>query len=189
MSSRSLVLLGALLLSSLPLSAGADDDLGRTGGYVGIAGTWAIENFDDVPSGVSVDDGVGLNARAGYRFHPNLAAELQLEWVPEFDVDTGGFFGDAEIETLVTMLNGKAYAATGRIQPYFLVGMGALYARADVPGPDPDDTGFAARLGGGTEIYILPELAAVLEGSYVFATGDVNDFDYGSIVWGLLYRF
>jgi opacity protein-like surface antigen len=50
-------------------------------------------------------------------------------------------------------------------------------------------TGFAARFGAGIDAYATENFVFTLGADYVFPTGDVKDFDYISVVWGVQYRF
>ena len=153
-------------------------DYGRTGIYVGVAGTYANPRVDDV------DYSLGVNARVGYRVIPRLGLEVQAEWAEGFQENFTGF--GIEAQTWVVTANARAYFTEARIQPYLLVGFGLLTAEAlDII----RETGFAARLGGGVDIGVTDRIAVVLEGTYVAATGSVGDLDYGSVVWGLQYRF
>ena len=49
--------------------------------------------------------------------------------------------------------------------------------------------GFAARFGGGVDIYLSSNIVFVFEGGYVLPTGDVDGLDYASFAVGFQYRF
>jgi opacity protein-like surface antigen len=153
-------------------------DYGRTGIYLGVAGTYGLENFD-APG--PVDNSLGVNARVGYRVIPRLAFEVQAEWVEGFRLKGTG----VDVETWVMTANARAYFTEARIQPYLLVGIGFL--TGDAPGIRA--TGFAVRAGGGVDIGVTDRIAVVLEVTYAGATGKVSGLGHGSIVWGLQYRF
>ena len=196
-------------------------------------------------SGVQADlDGgpsIGVSARVGYRFHPNVSAEVQAEWLKpfEFNVRTrdlvrktpalnvpfsppapppGGTpptdgelryvkFATAEIEPWVITGNVRGHLLTGAYQPFLLVGVGLMTTKVKLKVKDsvgegsagrdfrnslsePDRrTGFAARLGGGIEVYANEHFVFTLGVDYVLPTGDVKDLDYVSVGWGLEYRF
>ena len=88
-----------IVLSLLPsLAFGAEkEDFARAGPYVGVGGSYVTDTFesdledalDGVIPGVSVDieESGGLNAVAGYRLLSFLAAELEYEWISEFDME------------------------------------------------------------------------------------------------------
>jgi opacity protein-like surface antigen len=120
---------------------------------------------------------------------PYLAAELQYEWGSEFEFDPDVL---GEIETHVATLNVKGIFTSpnvGPIQPYLLAGAGVMHAEAEVLGIDVDDTGFAARFGGGFDLYFADNIAGIAEVTYVLPTGDVDGLDYLSLAWGLRYQF
>ncbi len=50
-------------------------------------------------------------------------------------------------------------------------------------------TGFAARFGGGIDIYATENFVVAFVVDYVFPAGDVKDLDYVSVGWGFQYRF
>ena len=83
-------------------------------------------------------------------------------------------------------MNGKAFVLTERFQPFLMIGLGGMGVRGDA---DSGDSGFAARFGGGIDIYITRSFYGALDASYVLPTGDVDDFDLVSIGWGFGFRF
>ena len=73
-----------------------------------------------------------------------------------------------------------------------LVGIGVLKGElSGLGGLDvsTSETGFAARFGGGVDIYFSEHFAAVLDLTYVLGTGDVDQLDYVSFGWGLMLQF
>lgn len=178
--------------------ASAQDDFAREGVYVGVAGTFATytsaeDELDDAGVDADVDEALGLNARLGYRLHPNFAVEGEFEWLSEADIDVSPFGDIATIESFVLTLNGKLYVLTGRVQPFLLAGVGYMQGEIEdsVAGVDvsQEEESFAARVGGGLDIYITPNIAANLGLSYVIPTDDLEDVDFLSFGWGLIYRF
>jgi opacity protein-like surface antigen len=179
-------LLCLALFASSPVGAQAQDDFARNGAYLGLAGSVGIfpeaeDDLDDV--GGDVDTGLGLNARAGYRVHPHFAAEAEFEWVHS-SIEFAG--SDADFDTFVGTVNGKAFLLTGRFQPFAMIGIGGLGVHGE---GDSGDSGFAARFGGGLDVYITRNFYGAIDASYVLPTGDVDDFDLVSIGWGFGYRF
>jgi len=176
-----------------------DGEFAQNGIYLGIALAGAVytEVEDDLEAAfggtipVDVEVPPGLDARVGYRFHPHLAGEVQIQWFPKADIE---FFdvNVLELETLTFTGNVKGYLLTGRIQPFLLVGAGLMHFDTkdklglflSAKGED-----FAARFGGGVDIYITPNIAAVIDGGYVLPTGDVDGLDYVSFSVGFQYRF
>jgi hypothetical protein len=188
-----LALAGSLaVLPAAQARAQAPETYGRTGPYIGAAGSVGIytELENDLPGDGDVDEPIGANARVGYRFHPFFAAEVAGEWLPEADVEV--FNTDAgSIESWTAMANLKAYLSTARIQPFGLVGAGVMFADADVDdaGVDGNEQAFAARFGGGFDFYLNANFVLAIEAGYVLPTGDLDELDHVSIGWGLAYRF
>jgi opacity protein-like surface antigen len=181
------------LFWALPAAAQVDD-YARNGPYLGLAGTWAtyLSAEDELPSGFDVDDPLGLNARAGYRFHPHIAGELEFEWLSEADIDVSGFGTAATIESFAFTANGKLYPLTGRFQPFGLIGLGLLSSELEDEvgiGAEVDETEFAMRFGAGLDIYITRNFLGSLDFSYVLPTGDLDEVDYIRFGWGFGYRF
>lgn len=189
---RFALIASATLLFLAATSASAQYDYGadyaRNGFYLGLSGVAAFEDFKK-PGGVSIDDSLGLNFRGGYRFHPHLAAEAQFEWIEGFDV-SGSSSGVDEVEAWTFTGNLKAYLLTSQVQPYALFGMGVMQVERDVGGGlTAQDEDFVVRVGGGIDVYASEYIVLSLEGVYVAAADDLNDFNYFSLGWGFLYRF
>ena len=124
-----------LLVPCIGVSASAqseDKPFAPTGPYVSLGFGAGLERFD---SG-SVNDGLAFNGRGGYRFLPWLAAEVEYEWVPRFDITSGLGLG-TDIATHVVTANAKAIwvnETLGPFQPFAIGGVGAMIADA---GPAP----------------------------------------------------
>jgi opacity protein-like surface antigen len=145
----------------------------REGFYFGIAGAYLYEqglqeiledNYDAAVGAynlnrkdpktpvksaqVSTEGSVGINARAGYRFLPWLATEIQLEYAPPMQgsakvinsqlepvdgvnqvVDTVREELRSTHELVTTTLNLKFLFPLGRVQPYALGGGGIIYSQ------------------------------------------------------------
>jgi hypothetical protein len=119
--------------------------------------------------------------RAGYRFHPNLAAELQGQYNGQFDVK-GNTIGRpllGSVRTVSSTANLKVYPFTGIlteiVQPYALGGLGILWADTEDRAPGAQlplgDVEFAGRGGLGVDTYIAPMLAFTVEGTYIAPSG------------------
>ena len=180
----------ALSGMGLSLPARAHDeyergDSAREGVFVGLGGVYAFEH----PSG-SFDDSAGVDFRIGYRFRPRWAAEFEMNWLEGFDSTRGP---EIELDTYLFTLNVKAYAATRRVQPYVLLGMGLLHVNTEEfqSGPNLKSTenGFAARLGGGVDFYASDHFVVNVEATYVPATGDVDGVNFGTLGLGFQHRF
>lgn len=173
----------------------------------------AVQNFDDelgglnqevdgsvCPSGCSVvdDESFGVTGRFGYRFHRRLAGEIQLEWVDTFQAKgarmAGGRSPLGTLEEFLTFTgNVKAYAMTGRFQPYGLVGIGLTRVRFEADAGSGLEServqDFSTRFGAGLDFYFAPKVGMEVEADYVLPTGEARDFDYVSVSWGLFLRF
>ena len=196
---------GALLVMILLFSsAHATAQDFSAGPYLRASGSVAFDNFGEVvpaSDGSDSDPVLGFNGSIGYRFTPHFALEVEGEWLDTFRVTgTAGPFldeiaGDADL--WVTTLNAKALYPMGRVHPFLAAGVGAMHARLVRSGESPTvsfrgkdtGTGFAGRAAAGFEVYVWQGLAVVVDGSYVFASGDVDGFDYVRTGWGLQYRF
>jgi opacity protein-like surface antigen len=199
---RILLLCAALaVLCSGPLRAqeeGDDEgeDFAREGIYLGAAGSFAIPTQLEDKLGkkfggsFTVDDSLGFHARAGYRLNPHLAFEVHSEWLAGFEASSGS--GRADLEVLTITGDFKVYPLTGRWQPFVVAGAGALFADATGQSglaPSGDNSDFAARFGIGLDFYVTRSIVLGLDASYVLPVEDVNEFDYFSLGWGLIYRF
>lgn len=171
-------------------------DYARTGFYLIGAATYAIEDFDVdseyegetagvFSEGFNFDDTWGFNVRGGYRAHPNLAVEIEYEQYDDF-LDSRG----ADLEAWSLTANAKIYALTGCIQPFALLGAGiAEFEASDSKLGSGDADDFVARAGLGTDVYITENLAITTDASYMFTTGDIDDFDFVALSLGAMWRF
>ena len=197
-----------LLLSTILIFAGPgpalsqNDDFDRSGFYVGVglggAAYTKVENdLEDSLAAlgyafsVDIEVPAGLDARAGYRFHPRIAGEVQLQWFPKAQIEIEDI--DAlDLETLVFTGNAKGYLLTGRFQPFLLVGGGLMHfdVKDDLGlGAREKGNAFAARFGGGMDVYLNRNFVVALDTGYVLPTGDADGLDHVSFSLGLQYRF
>ena len=171
----------------------------ENGIYVQLAGTYGVEEFGDDISG---DDSLGLNVRVGLRTARWLALEAEYEWLSGMDP-----YGISQTSDWAATFNIRVYPLTdmilrGRIQPYVLIGVGMSSFRSlgdcksFVPGAgcqdwgDSRNYGFASRWGAGIDAYITESIAVTVGASYLWSAGTpVEDLNYISISWGLMYRF
>jgi opacity protein-like surface antigen len=98
---------------------------------------------------LSTNMNVGVNGRVGYRLHPRLALEAEVNWMNPWNLksevdfssnrnDPIPFSGNFRVEPIVLTGNAKFYLLTGRFQPFVSVGSGAYYL-------DVEDKGLGAR--------------------------------------------
>jgi opacity protein-like surface antigen len=214
-SAAAAVLVG-IVCSSAALTAEDEvdkDDFARRGWLDGVAGSYAVETFqDDAESdlqkvlgpevNLSVDDSFGFNGRVGYRCHRRFSAEVEVEWLDGFDADLtqSGFaqLAKVEIDPVVVTTNVKGYFLTGRYQPFLLVGAGAMTADTDLRDTiglaftgvgSESDMAFAMRFGGGIDLYATEHVVVSLEADYLLPFGNLDAMDYVTISWGFQYRF
>jgi opacity protein-like surface antigen len=207
--------LTGIICSGVALTADDEidpEDFARRGFLVGVAGSYALETFEDdletnldrklgVPTSLSVDNSFGFNGRLGYRCHRRFSAEVEVEWIDGFDSDlssTGfGQLARPRIEPIVVTANVKGYLLTGRYQPFLKVGGGVMTAESKfkddnvvLPLPrNESENAFAMRFGGGVDLYATKNIVVSLEADYVLPFGNLDDLDYVSIGWGVQYRF
>ncbi len=167
-------------LALLAAQAAFGQDYARPGLYAVLNGVASIDNFDNAPSGL-FDTGIGASGRLGFRLNPRFAVEGQVEYSGDF-VDCCGVDLSA---TLVTA-NGKFFLMQDQVQPFLLWGLGGAFANTNVIG---DENSFVVKVGGGIDFYMGENFGLTGEATYNIATGDLDDFDYLSIGWGLFYRF
>ncbi len=175
----------SLAFMTTPAFAQEPTDYSRPGFYLGGGGLYAIEDFD-FANGSAIQNGPGLNFRLGYRFHPNIAVEAMGERVDAFDIDGSSGAG---FNTWTGTINGKLFALTDRVQPYGLLGIGAMRAQAKGAGLNTvTETDLAFRYGAGIDSYLTENWVVNLETSYVAPTYDVQIFNYFSLGGGIQYR-
>lgn len=181
MRSKSLLALVSLMVVA---SAASAQDYGRPGLYAALNGTASFDSIDGVDSDF-LDNGIGVSGRVGYRFNPRLAAEGQIDWSGDF-IDCCG----ADLTETMYTVNGKFFLMTDRLQPYGLLGMGYGTVDADLPGGSSvDEGGFAVKFGAGVDFYISESFGLMLEAAYNLGTGDLEEFNYTGLGWGLFVRF
>ncbi len=156
------------------------DDYDRTGFYLGASGVYSYANFDNAD-----DNSFGANLRIGYRGDRWVALELQSEWL-KYDLDFGG-----RVDSVASTVNLRWFIPIGRVQPFFITGVGATYLRADAGGQTSWELDVTGRLGGGVEFYATRNLALILDASYMITADNdiVEDLNYLSVGLGMIYRF
>lgn len=139
--------------------------------------------------------GWGLSARAGYRFHENVAAELLYEHVIEFDADNG-----TDRRAFSLMPNIKVFPIQGFCEPYLSVGAGLVgvdnqhNVRGDGANTGDlgveDGYGFGMRFGIGADFYATEQIYLEPEVAYVLPlTSDVNEYQYLTAGLSIGYAF
>ncbi|MBW2271729.1 MAG: porin family protein [Deltaproteobacteria bacterium] len=165
----------------------------RRGAYVGLQGFYALENFDSsIPIDLDIDieggDTGGLSVLAGYRASSRVAGELLFQYYDQFALKAtlptpppvNEFFGGWSLTG-----NAKLFALKGRVQPYAVLGLGALVLDREAG----NDASFAARFGAGLDFYLNTHWVLDVELGYVLPTGSLSDFPILTIGAGAQYRF
>lgn len=208
---RLAIAVGVVCAGVLAQPSLAEGDPARSGPYVGIGGTWAFhwfagQAFDRDLGGpigkVKTSGSAGLQARAGYRVTPWLAAEVEYEWLDGFRNDVAGS-NVATLGSHMLTANGKIlYPGWGRIQPYALFGVGlSIWEARDRQGLgaglDRTSAGLAGRVGVGVDAYLNEHWLLELGLDMALSTteiqnalgGDLDNLFYIPIQLGVQYRF
>jgi len=199
--------LAVVALSAVPSRAEPPpDDFSRPGWYLGLGGIYAISDYDlttdelgvvpPEPAGTNpkFKNTGGVDFRAGYRAFPHWAFEFDYQWQAGFDSGNSGISPPVEIDTHLLSLNTKLFAATGRWQPYAMLGASLLIVNTEIVDgafkkPWDLDTGFAPRFGAGLDYYLNEHWALTVEGTYIVPVGVVDGANMGSVGFGFQYRF
>lgn len=152
--------------------------------YGTLGAIWSRSAFE-IPSLANSQDSWGLDTRVGYKFHENLAAEVQYQWAARYEITQGGAqIGKAE--THAGTANLKAGLLASAIQPYLLFGVGIVNGQLQ---PGADVTEFAIRVGGGFQWFVTQHLGFYGELTYLRAFGSLRDFDAVPIAFGAAVRY
>jgi outer membrane protein OmpA-like peptidoglycan-associated protein/opacity protein-like surface antigen len=156
-----------------------------------------------IPCTVSINvdrrDTPGGAFRAGYRFNSLFAAELDYQYLHQFEIDRKDNYhfsdavlanpanapiiaaADRDVRADITvhsiMANGKLYPMTGVIQPYLLAGLGVLIGDTDEKaqgGGSSVEPIFAGRIGGGIDFYLTRSVAWNFDVSYTITPKDFS---------------
>jgi hypothetical protein len=159
--------------AGLFVSAATAADYAHSGFYIVANGVAAVPESD------SFEADVGPSLRMGARFAKRWSLEGQAEYSGEMD---------PELHEGTLTLNCRYSLATGRVQPYALVGAGLGWMLDDSGSEEVWEASPAVRLGGGMELYFTEKFGALAEVTHNLLTDD-GARDYTSIGWGLFVRF
>lgn len=176
------LLVALFLLSAAGTPGAARAEEGMNAPYVGVGLTYGINRFD----GPDPENTFGFDLRGGYRL-PHIAAELQMQYYPSFDLDdprsdadiAGASRFDGRVRDLLVGANLKAYPfSTGAWQPYALIGGGISHLDLKAKERLQDGTSNTLvkdtelrgmlRFGGGLQLHISESIGLFIEGAYVF---------------------
>lgn len=235
------VLTGIYMLEDEEEEDTSGEDFDRTGFFVGVGGAYAGENFGvrpvndiaDIFSNRQVDgdffypgpeavgrsdDGWSVSGRGGYRCHPRYSVGVNLEYFGGFDTDWSGAtgMGSDDIDMFVGAVDIKGFLATGRLQPFLLIGGGTMAVQTKVTNPtavqksspvDPQTVpptylpnrgpviqsrsyqDFVFRFGGGIDVYATENVVVNVGATYLLPVGLVKTLDLFTIGGGIEYRF
>ena len=189
---RQMTRMGRLLagcLSFLFLWSGgawADDeeepDYARTGAYVRGAAQIAVWNAKE---GISPAAPVywqpdfAFDAAIGWRNSARIALEAEFEWISNHEQPTDGSW--------LLGVNGKFFLLEDRIQPYVILGAGAMWVK--VPGAAQAKGDWAFRNGVGVDFYLNNHWALTGETAFIWGVGSVWNNYFVNVSLGAMYRF
>lgn len=170
--------------------------------YVGLGGSYAIENFD----GGDYDNSWGVNAKVGYSFHPLADLEFVVNYLDEFEDDLDGLDipvmnidGESSLSVTTYMIVVKGYwpIPSDKVRLSALVGGGLMHADSDADlhianisySGSYDDTDFGWKVGLGLDFFATPELSLGLEGNYTLGVNDLDGLEYFDITLGFAFHF
>ena len=182
----------------------------HSGAYVQVGYTKGIEDFSldgvSTPGIASVDDAEGAILSFGYRGSRYLALEASVQELEGFDNSASGT-GVHGFDARWLGVNAKVYplgfldGEWGRVQPYVVGGVGALWFSADADadqGPfgsgasgttDTENSG-AWRFGGGLDVYIVEHVLFFGEYAWVKPSASrLDDFEFQEASFGFGCRF
>ncbi|HTO08826.1 MAG TPA: outer membrane beta-barrel protein [Myxococcota bacterium] len=204
---RYLAIASLFLVSTFAAHVARADDKDpyeRSGGYVGVGGTYGIEfmnhAFDDAlaPLNATTTNSWGAHGTAGYQFSKWISTEVEYEWMKGFNTRAAGV-AITRLETQTATLNLKVHAPYRQFQPYVLVGAGAgwisqdknFFGQLDVTSP-----AFVARFGAGLDYYFTPSFFLNVGSDFVLNSARVSQgggkgrgLDYLATQIGFGYRF
>lgn len=173
---------------------------GAEGFYAIAAGTYGVEDLKNTKKDIEgqlggkseLENALGFNLRIGDRWHPNLATELEWEWIDAFGLYKPNTVGGGVGEIWSLTVNQKAFLSTGRFQLFILAGLGVGgAAEAEAAGVDQggaQGTGLGVRAGAGFNYYINEHFGLNTDMTYNWGTGSVNDLRYSSFSWGIIFN-
>jgi len=176
------------------------DDYDRFGFYVAGGASYALEFFQGTPGDLEPTNGWAMNVRGGYRFDPNFAAEVHLEYYFgefEFEKQSPDLAEGADLLRLDGVnltIDGKWYILSRRFQPYLVGGPGLGFWHLEYAF-DRDsswDVGPIVRGGPGIDIYITRDLIFTAEANYVYplpVVDEIEDYHTLNITFGGMFRF
>jgi len=187
MLGRTRSIVAAVSAALLASAASAQDDEEYpvdptlTGIYVGGSLGAAIENFSD-PGDFSPP--LLTSLILGYQGSEYISLESEFEWLG------AGPTPDGDFEAWLASLGFRVHVPMGRFEPYLTYSGGVLNIKQTGVGVGRvDATDFAVSGGGGIAFQFDDQLSFFAEGVYTWPIGGVSSYDFGSVRFGLLYKF
>ena len=190
-----------------------DDDYDRPGWFAGLQGVYAREDYDidreerniqeqtpfEVEFSLNNHDAGGVRGKFGRRCHSRFSVEFEMEWLDDFAgkenlTNNGDLVSDIKFSTIAGTINTKGYLLTGRVQPFVLVGVGAMSVRGDrnpvgSNKSSQDDGQLVARFGGGIDFYATRHWVVSGQADYVYSATNLQSTNYISVGFGAMYRW
>jgi len=148
----------------------------------GMASLMYAHSFQDTNlDGHSFDDGNGLDFRAGFEPGDWLALTVGYQWQSASDYDTHYF-----------PVGVRAYTPrlAERVRFYGRAAIGVFFSRLSGDfGEEDNERASAYQVGGGVEVDIAEDWAAVLDANYTRGLGSADDYETGVLGVGIVYRW
>lgn len=202
-----------LALLSVPLCFPALSYGQGTGGhgiYIGIGGSYVIENFDVKPENIlgttydpDFDDTRGVNVKIGNHFTEWFSLEFDYDYLFDFESEkTLNIIGlpvktelNAQINTY--MIVAKFSAGSMMVQPFLVAGGGMMNVEADAKASALETSAFdsdsetdpCAKAGLGLNFFLNDNVSIEMEGAHVWGFNDLDEIRYFSLTLGLGYHF
>lgn len=159
-----------------------EPDFARSGPYVRGSAQLALSTSMDgflVAPPVDWQPDFGVDLTLGWRNSERLALEAELEWITNRD---GIGFG-----SWLFGVNGKFFFLEERVQPYMVLGAGAMWTK--MPGALGFIDDWAFRNGLGVDYYLDEHWALTGETTFVWGVGDLWKNYFMTFSVGAQYRF
>lgn len=178
---RAVLVLGALLVLLMPLSARAQDYLNfftfKAGAY------FPTGDLDDA----NFDAGFNGEVSYGRYLHPNFATEFGVGYLQSED-------SNEKVWAIPLTVTAKGVYSLEGLELFGGAGIGLYVVQAEIGSQEDDDTIFGGHLVAGTNIDINPTLFVGVEGKYIFTEeaelfGGKTDFNGFTLTGNFGVRF
>lgn len=160
----------------------AEEDYADPGWYGGLSGSVGY------PLGGTLDrysTGLGVAFNGGYRLQEQISIEGAFEWISGFGDPTG-----LRIDSPIMMTaNVKAYALTGQIQPWVMLGVGVMTLFDNTTPTEVTRLGMLMRFGAGFDYWVTPQIAITSGLNFIVPMGRIEGYQFFTTNLGATYRF